>query len=184
MRYALVTEKAESNYSAYVPDPPGRVATGVKVEEVEREIKTLRFHLDGPALGWRANSPTINGLRIRGAVMTLASAVAHGSSGRNDVDLPFAFVQYGIVEADPNASFRHPLSNLLPIGVRNAASEDNSGQEFWRKRTIRLADVLINYSPFAFVGPVSDFVRSAAWTFSSSVPLGTNVGRLPEYTMG
>ncbi len=28
MRYAIVIEKAESNYAAYVPDLPGCVATG------------------------------------------------------------------------------------------------------------------------------------------------------------
>ena len=32
MRYAIVIEKAASNYSAYVPDLPGGVATGVSLE--------------------------------------------------------------------------------------------------------------------------------------------------------
>lgn len=48
MRYAVVIEKAAGNYSAYVPDLPGCVATGATVEEVEREIReAIRFHLDG-----------------------------------------------------------------------------------------------------------------------------------------
>jgi predicted RNase H-like HicB family nuclease len=48
MRYAVVIEKAEGNYSAYVPDLPGCVATGVTTEEVEREIReAIAFHLDG-----------------------------------------------------------------------------------------------------------------------------------------
>ena len=48
MRYAVVIEKADTNYSAYVPDLPGCVATGATVEAVEREIKgSIRFHLDG-----------------------------------------------------------------------------------------------------------------------------------------
>jgi predicted RNase H-like HicB family nuclease len=48
MRYAVVIEKAAKNYSAYVPDLPGCVATGATIEEVEREIKeAIRFHLDG-----------------------------------------------------------------------------------------------------------------------------------------
>ncbi len=48
MRYAVVIEKAEGNYSAYVPDLPGCVATGTTVEEVEREIReAIAFHLDG-----------------------------------------------------------------------------------------------------------------------------------------
>jgi predicted RNase H-like HicB family nuclease len=48
MRYAIVIEKAESNYSAYVPDLPGCVATGRTVEAVEQEIReAIRFHIDG-----------------------------------------------------------------------------------------------------------------------------------------
>lgn len=48
MRYAVVIEKAERNFSAYVPDLPGCVATGATVEEVEREIRdAIAFHLEG-----------------------------------------------------------------------------------------------------------------------------------------
>ncbi len=48
MRYAIVSEKAESNYSAYVPDLPGCVATGVTVAEVEAEIReAISFHVEG-----------------------------------------------------------------------------------------------------------------------------------------
>ena len=38
MRFAIVIEQAEGNYSAYVPDLPGCVATGAMVADVEREI--------------------------------------------------------------------------------------------------------------------------------------------------
>ena len=48
MRYAVVIEKAEGNYSAYVPDLPGCVATGETVAAVEAEIReAIRFHVDG-----------------------------------------------------------------------------------------------------------------------------------------
>lgn len=48
MRYAIVIEKAENNFSAYVPDLPGCVATGGSVEEVEMTIKeAIAFHLEG-----------------------------------------------------------------------------------------------------------------------------------------
>ena len=48
MRYAVVIEKADGNYSAYVPDLPGCVATGTTVSEVEAEIReAIRFHIDG-----------------------------------------------------------------------------------------------------------------------------------------
>ena len=48
MRYAIVIEKAEGNYSAYVPDLPGCIATGDTVVEVESEIReAISFHLEG-----------------------------------------------------------------------------------------------------------------------------------------
>ena len=48
MRYAIVIEKAEGNYSAYVPDLPGCVATGATIVEVEVEIReAMEFHLEG-----------------------------------------------------------------------------------------------------------------------------------------
>lgn len=48
MRYAIVIEKAESNYSAYVPDLPGCIATGATIEEAEKSIReAIAFHLDG-----------------------------------------------------------------------------------------------------------------------------------------
>jgi predicted RNase H-like HicB family nuclease len=48
MRYAVVIEKAGSNYSAYVPDLPGCVATGATLEVVQEEIwAAIRFHIEG-----------------------------------------------------------------------------------------------------------------------------------------
>ena len=48
MRYAIVIEKAENNYSAYVPDLPGCVATGASIEHVETETReAIEFHLEG-----------------------------------------------------------------------------------------------------------------------------------------
>lgn len=48
MRYAVVIEKANSNYSAYVPDLPGCIATAATIREVEDEIReAIRFHIDG-----------------------------------------------------------------------------------------------------------------------------------------
>ncbi len=48
MRYAIVIEKADGNYSAYVPDLPGCVATAATVAEAENEIRAaIRFHIDG-----------------------------------------------------------------------------------------------------------------------------------------
>ena len=48
MRYAVVIEKAQGNYSAYVPDLPGCVATGATTADVEREIReAIAFHIEG-----------------------------------------------------------------------------------------------------------------------------------------
>jgi predicted RNase H-like HicB family nuclease len=48
MRYAVVIEKTEHNYSAYVPDLPGCVATGATVAEAEAQIReAIEFHIDG-----------------------------------------------------------------------------------------------------------------------------------------
>lgn len=48
MRYTVVIEKAENNYSAYVPDLPGCVSTGATLEETEAMIReAIEFHLEG-----------------------------------------------------------------------------------------------------------------------------------------
>lgn len=48
MRYAIVIEKTANNFSAYVPDLPGCIATGSSVDEIEKEIKeAIEFHLEG-----------------------------------------------------------------------------------------------------------------------------------------
>lgn len=48
MKYAVVIERAEGNYSAYVPDLPGCVAVGDTIEETEKAIhEAIRFHLEG-----------------------------------------------------------------------------------------------------------------------------------------
>jgi predicted RNase H-like HicB family nuclease len=48
MRYAIVIEKAENNYAAYVPDLPGCVTTGETIEEAEQQIReAIEFHIRG-----------------------------------------------------------------------------------------------------------------------------------------
>ena len=46
-KYAIVIEKGERNYSAYVPDVPGCIATGATIEEVrEKLMEALESHLE------------------------------------------------------------------------------------------------------------------------------------------
>jgi predicted RNase H-like HicB family nuclease len=48
MKYAVVIERAGSNYSAYVPDLPGCVATGSTVDEVRESLsEAVVLHLEG-----------------------------------------------------------------------------------------------------------------------------------------
>lgn len=47
-RYAIVVEKANDNYSAYVPDLPGCIATGASVEETEHRLReAIEIHVEG-----------------------------------------------------------------------------------------------------------------------------------------
>jgi predicted RNase H-like HicB family nuclease len=50
-RYLIIIEgDGETNYSAYSPDVPGVAATGMTVEECEREMReAITFHLEGLA---------------------------------------------------------------------------------------------------------------------------------------
>lgn len=48
MRYAVIYEKGETSYGAYVPDLPGCVAVGESREEVEKLIReAIQFHIEG-----------------------------------------------------------------------------------------------------------------------------------------
>ncbi|MCC6155846.1 MAG: type II toxin-antitoxin system HicB family antitoxin [Candidatus Hydrogenedentes bacterium] len=48
MKYGVVIEKGPNNYSAYVPDLPGCIATGESIDEVETLIRDgIRFHIEG-----------------------------------------------------------------------------------------------------------------------------------------
>ena len=46
-KYAVVIERAESNYSAYIPDVAGCIATGATIEEVRQKLmEALASHLE------------------------------------------------------------------------------------------------------------------------------------------
>ena len=48
MKYAVVIEKSETGFGAYVPDLPGCVAVGETVPETERMIReAIEFHIEG-----------------------------------------------------------------------------------------------------------------------------------------
>jgi len=48
MRYAVIVERGETSYGAYVPDLPGCVAVAETKDEVLSLIRdAIEFHLDG-----------------------------------------------------------------------------------------------------------------------------------------
>ncbi|HYE79994.1 MAG TPA: type II toxin-antitoxin system HicB family antitoxin [bacterium] len=48
MKYAVIFEKTETNYGAWVPDLPGCVAAGNTLEEAERRIReAMAVHIRG-----------------------------------------------------------------------------------------------------------------------------------------
>jgi len=48
MQYAMIIERGERNFSAYLPDLPGCIATGLSVEEVKQRMsEAVELHLRG-----------------------------------------------------------------------------------------------------------------------------------------
>jgi len=48
MKYAIVIERSETGFGAFVPDLPGCVAAGETLEETEHLIQeAVEFHLEG-----------------------------------------------------------------------------------------------------------------------------------------
>jgi len=48
MRYAMIIETGQENYSAYLPDLPGCIATGKTIEELKQRMReAIELHLDG-----------------------------------------------------------------------------------------------------------------------------------------
>jgi predicted RNase H-like HicB family nuclease len=59
--YAVLYERGERNWSAYVPDLPGCVATGTTREATEQRIReAIAFHIEGLKLhGEPIPEPTV-----------------------------------------------------------------------------------------------------------------------------
>ena len=48
MKYAVIIERGDTSYGAYVPDLPGCVAVGESLQEVKQLIReAIAFHLKG-----------------------------------------------------------------------------------------------------------------------------------------
>ena len=84
MRYAVVIEKAGTNYSAYVPDLPGCIATGSTVAETETSIReAIELHLSGMREDGTPIPPPSSQVEIRGSCsLTIRSSGPWGIVGR------------------------------------------------------------------------------------------------------
>jgi predicted RNase H-like HicB family nuclease len=60
MKYLVVIEQTETGYSAYSPDLPGCVSTGITQSDLERNMReAIAFHLEGLKLeGLAVPQPT------------------------------------------------------------------------------------------------------------------------------
>jgi predicted RNase H-like HicB family nuclease len=48
MRYAMIIEQGDRNFSAYLPDLPGCIATGKTIDEVRQNMtEAIELHLEG-----------------------------------------------------------------------------------------------------------------------------------------
>jgi predicted RNase H-like HicB family nuclease len=48
MKYTMIVEEGENNYSAYLPDLPGCVATGKTIEELKQLMReAVELHIQG-----------------------------------------------------------------------------------------------------------------------------------------
>ncbi len=48
MRYAMIIEQGDRNYSAYLPDLPGCIATGKTIEQLKQRMsEAIELHLRG-----------------------------------------------------------------------------------------------------------------------------------------
>jgi len=73
MRYAVVIEKAAGNYSAFVPDLPGCVATGATVPQIEAEIREVIRFLNYGLMAPRARRDRHRSICRRVAILTFAN---------------------------------------------------------------------------------------------------------------
>ena len=73
MKYAVVIESGENNYSAYVPDLPGCVACGQSTEEVRALIEeAVGLHIESMrAHGETVPAPTTTVDRVRAWLRTV-----------------------------------------------------------------------------------------------------------------
>lgn len=48
LKYPVIIEKIENNYSAFSPDLPGCVSTGATIKETLKRMRdTIQFHIEG-----------------------------------------------------------------------------------------------------------------------------------------
>ncbi len=68
--YTVIDERGERNWSAYVPDPPGCIATGVTRRQVETQRRgAIEFHIEGlKRRGEAVPEPAVEAGRVNASV--------------------------------------------------------------------------------------------------------------------
>jgi predicted RNase H-like HicB family nuclease len=113
MRYAIVIEKADANYSAYVPDLPGCVATGNTIKAVQLKMRdAIRFHIAGlKEEGCRCHSrPAL--LKISTPEGCERFLRPHGDEHRN-VRAAMRLEPWGWRRRPPHPSRRAPRTSIV-----------------------------------------------------------------------
>lgn len=66
MRYLVILERIETDFSAYSPDLPGCVSTGTTREETEQNMReAIEFHIEGMKLeGLDIPQPTTSSVYV------------------------------------------------------------------------------------------------------------------------
>ena len=60
-QYTVIYESGKCNWSAYVPDLPGCIATAKTREQVEKLVReAIEFHIEGLEGSWRESSSSDN----------------------------------------------------------------------------------------------------------------------------
>ena len=105
MRYAVVIEQAENNYSAYVPDLPGCIATGNSIAETD-DLRRRRAAARGCA-------PRRSGLRVERHRVGGAARGHSRRRGRRELVSPGADVEPAPGVRTAEGTVKNQVSSIL-----------------------------------------------------------------------
>ncbi len=118
MRYAIVIEKADGNFSAYVPDLPGCVSAGDSIQEAANKvIHDLERYVN--ILGTIANIAPLMGLlgTVFGMIEVFNSSLIQGTGNTGvlagGISVALYTTAFGLIVAIPAAIFHRYFQRLI-----------------------------------------------------------------------